>query len=99
MLFTNFNHLGNSSKFNVSRHLEMIGTVYLTKLYDYFTVKMNCDCGGGKYDRCGSSYPCLKIYIQYDKPNNNTVYAQLFESEFELRGNEVCLMVNKSFYF
>ena len=50
---------------------------------------MNCDCGGGRYDRCASRYTCLKIYVQYDLPNNDTVYAQMFESEFELRGNEV----------
>ena len=54
-----------------------------------FSAQMNCDCGGGKYNRCGSRYSCLKIYIQYDLPNNETVYAQMFESEFELRGNEV----------
>lgn len=68
-----------------SKNVGMINWINL------IAAQTTCDCGGGKYDGCSSTYPCLKIYIQYDLQDNTTVYAQLFESEFQLRAQEVRL--------
>ena len=52
-------------------------TTCLVTMVENNTNPMECGCGKG----CKSRYPCLKIYVNYTRLNNNQVSTLLHENE------------------